>query len=70
MPNLTSPLAGKIMQFYVKVGDTVAEDDEFMLMEAMKMENPVYATAAGVVKEIKVKEGQLVEEGDVLIVLE
>jgi acetyl-CoA carboxylase biotin carboxyl carrier protein len=70
MPNLTSPLAGKIMQFYVKVGDTVAEDDEFMLMEAMKMENPVYASAAGVVKEIKVKEGQLVEEGDVVIVLE
>jgi biotin carboxyl carrier protein len=39
-------------------------------MEAMKMENEVQATIDGTVKEIKVKEGDSVSEGDVLIVLE
>ena len=41
-----------------------------MVLEAMKMENLVFADVGGVVKEIKVKEGQQVEEGGVLIELE
>jgi len=48
----------------------VEEDDEVIILEAMKMENPVYAPESGVVKEIKVEVGKKVEEGEVLMVLE
>ena len=41
-----------------------------MILESMKMEMPVEAEDAGVVKEIKVEEGQSVSEGDTLVVLE
>lgn len=70
MANLESPMAGKVLEINVEVGATIAEDDEIVVIEAMKMENPVFATEGGVVKEIKVKEGQQVGEGEVLIVLE
>jgi len=70
MANIESPMAGKVFQINVKVGDTIAEDDEVIVLEALKMENPIFAPEGGVVKEIKVKEGQQVEEDDVLIVLE
>ncbi len=46
------------------------EDDEIMVLEAMKMETPVYSSADGTVKEIKVKPGDTVEEDDVLAVIE
>lgn len=70
MANIDSPMAGKVFQVLVKVGDSIAEDDEVIILEALKMENPIYAPESGVVKEIAVKEGQQVGEGDVLVVLE
>ncbi|MEE9936886.1 MAG: acetyl-CoA carboxylase biotin carboxyl carrier protein subunit, partial [Deltaproteobacteria bacterium] len=48
----------------------VKEEDEVIIMDAMKMEIPVYAPAAGVVTEIKVQVGDTVNEGQVLAVLE
>ncbi|NLO97772.1 MAG: acetyl-CoA carboxylase biotin carboxyl carrier protein subunit [Peptococcaceae bacterium] len=69
MAELTSPIAGKILEVNVSVGQTVTEDDELFIIEAMKMENPVYGDA-GTVKEIKVKVGDQVEEGDVLAIIE
>jgi len=70
MANIESPMAAKVWKILVNVGDTIAEDDEVVILEALKMENPVFAPEDGVVKEIKVKEGQQVNEDDVLIVLE
>ncbi|MCO5387854.1 MULTISPECIES: acetyl-CoA carboxylase biotin carboxyl carrier protein subunit [Desulfosporosinus] len=70
MANIECPMSGKVWKILVKVGDTVAEDDEVIILEALKMENPIYAPEDGVVKEISVKEGQQVTEGDVLVVLE
>jgi len=63
-------MAGKVIEILVEVGQSVQEDDEVIILEAMKMENPVYAPENGVVKEIKVEVGKKVEEGEVLIVLE
>ena len=60
MATIDSPMAGKVLEINVAVGDTIAEDDEIMVLEAMKMENPVFADVGGVVKEIKVKAGQTV----------
>ncbi len=65
-----APLAGNIWEILVNVGDTVEEDDELLIIEALKMENPVYSPTDGTVKEIKVAKGDVVEEDDVLIVLE
>lgn len=69
MANLESPLAGKVLEINVEVGQVVTEDDELMIIEAMKMENPVFGED-GTVKEIKVKVGDRVEEGDVLAIIE
>lgn len=70
MANMESPLAGKILEVNIKVGDQVGEDDEIMIIESMKMENPLFSPASGTVKEIKVKAGDRVNEGDVLAVIE
>ncbi|KGK85488.1 acetyl-CoA carboxylase [Desulfosporosinus sp. HMP52] len=70
MATIESPMAGKVFQILVKVGDAIAEDDEVIILEALKMENPIFAPEDGIVKEIVVKEGQQVADGDVLIVLE
>jgi len=70
MANIECPMSGKVFKILVNVGDTVAEDDEVIILEALKMENPIFAPEDGVIKEINVKEGQQVTEGDVLVVLE
>jgi acetyl-CoA carboxylase biotin carboxyl carrier protein len=59
-------MVGKILKVEKKVGDRVEEDDVVLVMEAMKMEIPVVAPAAGTVKEIKVTPGQAVEAEDIL----
>lgn len=68
--DVEAPLAGNIWEVLVKVGDSIEEDDELVIIEALKMENPVYAPCAGTVKEIKVTKGDVVEEDDVLIIIE
>jgi acetyl-CoA carboxylase biotin carboxyl carrier protein len=67
---ILAPMPGKIIDVLVKVGDTVSEDDELVILEAMKMENPVYATAGGVVKEIKIAKDSTVEADQLLVILE
>ncbi|MBT7950537.1 MAG: acetyl-CoA carboxylase biotin carboxyl carrier protein subunit, partial [Gammaproteobacteria bacterium] len=52
-----APLAGNIWEVLVEVGASIEEDDELVIIEALKMENPVYAPCDGTVKEIKVKKG-------------
>lgn len=69
MADVFAPLAGKVLDILVEVGAKVEEDDELIVIEALKMENTVYAPAGGTVSEIKVKKGDSVEDGQVLIVL-
>ena len=64
-----APLAGNVWQVLVEVGAQVEEDDELVVIEALKMENPVCSPCAGTVKEIKVKKGDQVEEDAVLVVI-
>lgn len=70
MAAVESPMAGKVIEILVEVGQKIKEDDEVIILEAMKLENPIYAPEDGVVKEIKVKVGQQVAEGDVIAELE
>jgi acetyl-CoA carboxylase biotin carboxyl carrier protein len=65
-----APMPGKILEVLVKVGDQVKEDDEVIMLEAMKMENPIYAPAGGTVKEIKVKANDSVETEQVMMIIE
>ncbi|MFO7930009.1 MAG: biotin/lipoyl-containing protein [Desulfosalsimonas sp.] len=67
---IKAPLAGKVISVLVNQGDTVEEDDEIIVLEAMKMETSVYCSADGSVSEIRVKPGDSVEEDDILMVLE
>jgi len=63
-------MAGKVIDVKVNVGDTVNEDDDLIILEAMKMEMPIVASASGTVKEIKCKKGDSVGADDVLVVIE
>jgi len=64
------PLAGNVWQILVEVGDEVEEDDELLIIEALKMENPVYAPCDGTVAEIRVKKGDVVEDDAVLMIID
>jgi acetyl-CoA carboxylase biotin carboxyl carrier protein len=67
---IKAPMPGKIASITVSIGSQVKEEDEVIIMDAMKMEIPVYAPGAGTIKEIKVKVGDSVNEGQLLAVLE
>ena len=64
---IKAPMTGKIASIAVNVGDDVNVDDEVVIMDAMKMEIPVYSPVAGKVKEINVKEGDSVKTEQVLM---
>jgi acetyl-CoA carboxylase biotin carboxyl carrier protein len=63
-------LVGSVWKITSKPGDQVAEEDILLILESMKMEIAVTAPRAGTVKEIRVKETDVVKEGQVLVVLE
>ena len=66
---MPSPMPGTILRILVNVGDTVAENQPLMILEAMKMENEIVASKAGVVSGIHVANGQVVNPGDALITI-
>ncbi|MBF7053900.1 sodium-extruding oxaloacetate decarboxylase subunit alpha [Halomonas sp. KAO] len=66
---ISAPLAGNIFKVNVREGDSVAEGDVVIILEAMKMETEVRASSAGTVSAVKVGEGDSVAVGDVLIEL-
>lgn len=70
MTEVKAELVGSVWKITSKPGDTVAEDDVLLILESMKMEIMVTAPRAGTVKEIRVKEKDVVKEGQVLVVLE
>ncbi|HTY79902.1 MAG TPA: biotin/lipoyl-binding carrier protein [Candidatus Bathyarchaeia archaeon] len=63
-------ITGVVFQITSKPGDSVAAGDPVIVLESMKMEIPVEAPRAGKVREIKVAEGQTVQEGDTVAVLD
>ena len=63
---LTSPMQGTIVKVAVSDGDTVAEGDLVLVLEAMKMEQPITAHKAGKVSGLSAKPGDTVTSGAVL----
>ncbi len=66
---VAAPMTGVVYKLSVAAGATVAEGDDVVVLESMKMHIPVAAPKSGQVQEVRVKEGDFVQEGDVLFVL-
>ncbi|MGQ3686244.1 MAG: biotin/lipoyl-containing protein [Candidatus Loosdrechtia sp.] len=67
--NIESPFAGRVISISVQAGQTVTEGEQLMLLEAMKMNNYIYAPRSGRISAIHVKPGDAVEEGQLLLTL-
>ena len=65
-----SEVAGNMWKIETTVGAVVAEEDQLMILESMKMEIPIVATASGKVTEILVAEGDPVAEEQAVLVIE
>ena len=67
---VTSPMPGKIVRVLVQAGDQVIARQGLIVVEAMKMENELRAARDGRVRELAVTQGQSVDAGAVLLVVE
>jgi acetyl-CoA carboxylase biotin carboxyl carrier protein len=65
--SVNAHITGTVWKIEVKVGDDVTEGQTVVILESMKMEMPVEATAAGRVSAVLVKEGEAVNEGQPLV---
>jgi len=70
MKHVVSNMAGVVLEYLVKVGDTIVVDQDVVTLESMKMQIPVQSLVSGRVKALKVKEGEFVDDGDVLLEVE
>jgi acetyl-CoA carboxylase biotin carboxyl carrier protein len=66
---VVAELVAAVMTVEVEVGDQVAADDAVVILESMKMEIPVLAEVAGVVSELLVSVGDVVNDGDPLVAI-
>lgn len=67
---LVAPMPGKVVRVLREIGDEVGAGTGLMVVEAMKMQNEVQSPKAGRLVEIRVEEGQTVNAGDVLAIVE
>jgi biotin carboxyl carrier protein len=67
---IVTQMPGKVVRILVGVGDEVKEKDAVIVVEAMKMQNEMKAPKDGTVKSVNFTEGDTVNAGDVLMVIE
>jgi acetyl-CoA carboxylase biotin carboxyl carrier protein len=65
-----SEITGRVWKIEVQPGDRVAVDQPIVVIESMKMEIPISAPAVGTVAEVCVAEKDLVEEGQIVVILD
>lgn len=70
MKRVVSNMAGVVLEYLVKPGDSVSIDQDVVMLESMKMQIPVQSTVSGIVKMLKANEGDFVDDGDVLLEIE
>ena len=66
---VVAPLVGTIRSIRVSENDRVEAGDVLLILEAMKMENEIYASKSGIIKKVAVSEGQSVHDGDILVII-
>lgn len=69
MKQVAAMMAGVVIEILVAPGDTIAEGQDVVILESMKMQLPVPSGLSGTVSEIKVAQGDFVNEGDTLVIL-
>ena len=67
---IEAQIAGNVWKIEKSIGDRVEREEVILVIESMKMEIPVEAPRPGTILEIRVAEGEAIEEGAILIVLE
>lgn len=70
MHEVKANMAGSVWKIVVQEGEQVESGQDVVILESMKMEIPLASEQSGVVKEIKVAEGDFVNEGDVIVTIE
>lgn len=68
--HVEAQITGNVWKIEKAVGDAVSEGESILILESMKMEIPVEAPCGGRIAEIRVAEGQSIEEGAILAVIE
>ncbi len=68
--NVKSEIAGNVWKIQAKPGDRIELEGEIMILESMKMEIPVLSPKAGTIREIKVSEGDVIGEGQLVAILD
>ncbi|SEH03756.1 Biotin-requiring enzyme [Nonomuraea solani] len=63
-------MVANVWKVVVKEGETVSDGDTLVILESMKMEIPVLAEDDGTVVQLKVSEGDVIQEGDLIAVIE
>ena len=66
---VVAPMPGLALRFNVKVGDSVKKDQVLCVMEAMKMENEIYAPCDGTISSITVNQGDQLQAGDLIMTI-
>lgn len=67
--DVAAEMAANVWQVPAQVGASVAEGDELVILESMKMEIPVLAPCAGTITEVRVAPDDQVNDGDILVVI-
>jgi acetyl-CoA carboxylase biotin carboxyl carrier protein len=70
MAEVKAELVGNLWKIVTEVGQHVDEEDTLMILESMKMEIPILSPVSGTIKEILVKEGDVVQEGQTVAIVE
>lgn len=65
--NIIAPMPGKIVDIFLSEGDLVNVGEPILILEAMKMQNEITANCNGVVRKIKVQQGQSVMKDELLV---
>jgi acetyl-CoA carboxylase biotin carboxyl carrier protein len=63
-------MVANVWKIVANQGDAVAEGDTLVILESMKMEIPVLAESSGTLTALQVTEGQVVQEGDIIAVID
>lgn len=70
MINVTAEIGATVWKIMVAIGQKVAQGDTLVILECMKMEMPVPAPASGTVVALKIAEGDAIEEGGLIAIIE
>ncbi|HEY3009641.1 MAG TPA: biotin/lipoyl-binding carrier protein [Micromonosporaceae bacterium] len=67
---IRAEMVANVWKVVAGTGDSVSEGDTLVILESMKMEIPVLAESDGVVAQMAVNEGDVIQEGDLIAVIE